>query len=61
MAQPAPARSRICRDCDNFPLVHIDTGTRHRDGTRHTVPVVCRACHGTGTRRATPATVRAGR
>lgn len=61
MAQPAPARSRICRDCDNFPVVHIDAGTRHSDGTRRTLPVTCRTCDGTGTRALPPATVRAGR
>lgn len=57
--------SRICPDCDGFPVVAITTGTRHADGTRHVVPVVCPACHGSGhaprwlvTTR--PAAVRAG-
>ncbi|MFE9338594.1 hypothetical protein [Streptomyces sp. NPDC007063] len=64
MTQPTPARVRRCHDCDGFPTVHIDTGTRHRDGTRRTVPVTCRACHGTGTRNrraGSPAPIRAGR
>ncbi|WP_327392957.1 MULTISPECIES: hypothetical protein [unclassified Streptomyces] len=62
MAQPTPARARRCRDCDGFPVVHITTGTRHRDGSRATLRVTCRACHGTGTyRTAAPAAARAGR
>ncbi|WP_165906252.1 hypothetical protein [Streptomyces sp. Z26] len=61
MTQPTPARARFCPNCDGFPRVHIDTGTRHTDGTRTTVPVDCRTCHGTGTRRSrlnTPLPVR---
>ncbi|MFI8850479.1 hypothetical protein ACIGW3_09880 [Streptomyces sp. NPDC053499] len=49
MTQLTPARVHRCRDCDGFPTVHIDTGARHRDGTRRTTPVTCRACNGTGT------------
>ncbi|WP_327324186.1 hypothetical protein OG735_17895 [Streptomyces sp. NBC_01210] len=40
--------ARICPDCDGFPVVAITTGTRHADGSRHVIPVVCPACHGTG-------------
>ncbi|MFG2637546.1 hypothetical protein ACGFX8_27510 [Streptomyces sp. NPDC048362] len=38
----------VCRDCDGFPVVAIDTGTRHDDGTRLTLRVTCQACKGTG-------------
>ncbi|UNS99245.1 hypothetical protein MMF93_24390 [Streptomyces tubbatahanensis] len=62
MTQPTPAHTRRCRDCDGFPVVHIDTGTQHPDGTRLTIPVVCRACDGTGRRRVTVrSSTRAGR
>ncbi|MBO8189473.1 hypothetical protein [Streptomyces spirodelae] len=62
MTQPTPARARHCRDCDGFSVVHIDTGTRQTDGTRHTTPVTCRTCNGTGTRRShVPAAVRSGK
>ncbi|MEU8351013.1 hypothetical protein [Streptomyces sp. NPDC048845] len=44
-----PRRNRDCRDCDGFPVVAIDTGHLHPDGTRATLRVVCRACQGTGT------------
>ncbi|MEV0090208.1 hypothetical protein [Streptomyces sp. NPDC050738] len=45
--RPASVR-RICPDCDGFPIVAITTGTRHADGSRHVLPVICQACHGTG-------------
>ncbi|POX41336.1 hypothetical protein C3486_10065 [Streptomyces sp. Ru73] len=60
MSQAAPARTRICADCDGFPVVAIDTGMRHRDGTRKTFPVTCPTCQGTG-RAPAPALVRAAR
>ncbi|MFI2352133.1 hypothetical protein ACH492_35110 [Streptomyces sp. NPDC019443] len=41
--------ARICPDCDGFPVVAVTTGTRNQDGTRTTLPVLCPACHGTGT------------
>lgn len=47
MPQNAPARR--CNDCDGFPVVAITTGTRTPDGQRHTLPVTCRTCNGTGT------------
>ncbi|MGV9348211.1 hypothetical protein ACWDSD_26025 [Streptomyces spiralis] len=50
----------ICRDCDGFATVAIDTGARNLDGTRVTLRVDCPTCKGTGYTR--PATlVRAGR
>jgi hypothetical protein len=51
MTQPTPARvrTRICGDCDGFPVVAIDTGTRNPDGGRRTLPVICQSCHGAGT------------
>ncbi|MFC4495476.1 hypothetical protein ACFPA8_15195 [Streptomyces ovatisporus] len=49
MTQPTPARVRRCPDCDGFPVVAIDTGTLHSDGTRATLRVTCSACDGTGT------------
>ncbi|MFC4606883.1 hypothetical protein ACFO9E_03430 [Streptomyces maoxianensis] len=48
MAQRSPARTRICPDCDGFPVVAIDTGSLLSDGTRATLNVVCRRCRGTG-------------
>ncbi|MEU5547217.1 hypothetical protein AB0G85_33375 [Streptomyces sioyaensis] len=51
------ARLRVCRDCDGFPTVAITTGQRTPTGSRHTLTVTCRACHGTGTHPA-PATRR---
>ncbi|MEV0090497.1 hypothetical protein [Streptomyces sp. NPDC050738] len=45
--RPTPARP-ICPDCDGFPIVAITTGTLHTDGSRHVLPVICPACHGTG-------------
>ncbi|MBT2392621.1 hypothetical protein J7E87_25110 [Streptomyces sp. ISL-1] len=48
MAQLRPARTRICPDCDGFPVVAIDTGSLLSDGTRATLNVVCRRCRGTG-------------
>ncbi|MGW7078920.1 hypothetical protein [Streptomyces sp. NPDC054866] len=47
MAQPTPARARICRDCDGFATVAITTGTRNRDGSRITLHIDCRTCNGT--------------
>ncbi|NSC21511.1 hypothetical protein FM076_09965 [Streptomyces albus subsp. chlorinus] len=61
MTQPTPARVRRCGDCDGFSTVHIDTGTRHVDGTRRTLPVTCPACRGTGTHTTAPAAARSGR
>ncbi|MGW6584818.1 hypothetical protein [Streptomyces globisporus] len=55
MAQHSPAPTRICPDCDGFPAVAIDTGTLLDDGTRATLKVTCRRCHGTGTTRTTAA------
>ncbi|WP_127353874.1 hypothetical protein [Actinacidiphila soli] len=49
MPQHRPAPTRVCRDCDGFPVVAITTGTRLPDGTRTTIRVACPACHGTGT------------
>ncbi|MFJ8626607.1 hypothetical protein ACIRD3_27760 [Kitasatospora sp. NPDC093550] len=49
MPQTTPAPARICPDCDGFAQAAIDTGTRHPDGTRTTIPAYCPACHGTGT------------
>ncbi|MFE9395330.1 hypothetical protein [Streptomyces flavidovirens] len=49
MAQHTHARTRVCPDCDGFPVVAIDTGTRLADGTRSTLRVTCRRCKGTGT------------
>ncbi|MFE9937973.1 hypothetical protein [Streptomyces hirsutus] len=40
--------ARVCRDCDGFPVVAITTGTRHTDGTRAALRIVCPACQGTG-------------
>ncbi|MEU4964756.1 hypothetical protein [Streptomyces smyrnaeus] len=61
MTQPTPARVRRCRDCDGFPVVAIDTGTRYPDGTRGTTAVTCRACEGAGARSIVPAAARSGR
>ncbi|WP_098899170.1 hypothetical protein [Streptomyces sp. st77] len=55
MAQHTPARTRICPDCDGFPAVAIDTGALLEDGTRATLTVACRPCHGTGAIRTTAA------
>ncbi|QPP07571.1 hypothetical protein G4Z16_15550 [Streptomyces bathyalis] len=49
MAQPTPARTRRCPDCDGFAVVAIDTGIRHADGSRATLRVTCQPCKGTGT------------
>ncbi|MFE6754650.1 hypothetical protein ACFVDQ_13715 [Streptomyces sp. NPDC057684] len=48
MAQPTPARARLCRDCDGFPLVAITTGLRNRDGSRQTLIATCHTCKGHG-------------
>ncbi|MFK0105193.1 hypothetical protein [Streptomyces sp. NPDC091217] len=42
------ASRHVCRDCDGFARATITTGTRNPDGTRTTLTVDCRACHGTG-------------
>ncbi|MFJ3949053.1 hypothetical protein ACIPXV_03140 [Streptomyces libani] len=42
-------RTRRCPDCDGFPTVAITTGRKTPNGTRHTITVTCRACHGIGT------------
>ncbi|MGW4571364.1 hypothetical protein [Streptomyces tendae] len=41
--------TRVCRDCDGFPVVAITTGTRLQDGFRATLRITCTACKGTGT------------
>lgn len=38
----------VCRDCDGFATATITTGARSTDGTRTTVHVNCRTCHGRG-------------
>lgn len=38
----------VCRDCDGFPVVAIDTGSRDVYGSRVTLRVDCPACRGTG-------------
>ncbi|MFJ9244359.1 hypothetical protein [Streptomyces sp. NPDC101776] len=38
----------VCHHCDGFPVVSVTTGTRHRDGSRVLLRVVCSACDGTG-------------
>ena len=60
MTQPVSGRTRTCRDCDGFPVVAIDTGTLHPDGTRRTLRVICQTCNGTGRtlRQAAPAGTR---
>nr|WP_079051979.1 hypothetical protein [Streptomyces regalis] len=46
---PSRALNRpVCGNCDGFPAVAITTGDRHRDGSRVTLTVTCRACQGTG-------------
>jgi hypothetical protein len=60
MPQPASNR-RICRHCDGFATAAIDTGTRHRDGSRVTIHVTCPACKGTGHQLPTATLARAGR
>ncbi|WP_431784015.1 hypothetical protein [Streptomyces chumphonensis] len=49
MPQPPAHTQRICADCDGHATAYITTGRTHRDGTRHTLPVTCPGCHGTGT------------
>lgn len=58
---PAHAPNRpVCRNCDDFPIVVITTGSRHPDGSRVLLHVVCHVCQGTG--RALPASlVRVGK
>ncbi|GAA4656276.1 hypothetical protein GCM10023347_01840 [Streptomyces chumphonensis] len=48
MTHPARPRMRHCPNCDGFPTVHITTGHHRPDGTRATLRVTCRTCHGTG-------------
>ncbi|MGW1557305.1 hypothetical protein ACWCQ1_12430 [Streptomyces sp. NPDC002144] len=45
----------VCYHCDGFPVVSITTGTRHRDGSRVLLRVVCHVCDGTGHALPTPA------
>ncbi|MET9965042.1 hypothetical protein ABZZ80_03700 [Streptomyces sp. NPDC006356] len=46
---PAHAPSRpVCRNCDGFPVVAVTTGSRHPDGSRVLLHVVCHLCRGTG-------------
>ncbi|MGW4913006.1 hypothetical protein [Streptomyces sp. NPDC004270] len=45
---PSPRVCSDCSDCDGFPVVAITIGGRHRDGSRTTIRVSCRACEGTG-------------
>ncbi|WP_394429916.1 hypothetical protein [Streptomyces sp. SGAir0957] len=60
MAQPTPARPRICHDCDGFPTVKVTTGLRNRDGSRQTLTAHCPTCQGRG--QSAPAVLtRAGR
>ncbi|MFI6021052.1 hypothetical protein ACIBCP_25850 [Streptomyces sp. NPDC051287] len=61
MPRNTPALRRVCSDCDGFPVVAITTGTRNPDGTRTTLAINCRACHGTGTTTPAAALARAGR
>ncbi|MEV6423361.1 hypothetical protein ACIQAD_09965 [Streptomyces sp. NPDC088551] len=48
MPQHTPARTRICPDCDGFPLVAITTGQRTPDGRRQTLTATCHPCNGSG-------------
>ncbi|WP_369186355.1 hypothetical protein [Streptomyces sp. R08] len=50
----------VCPDCDGFAAAAITTGTRHRDGTRVTLRVTCKACKGTGRTAPVAALVRVG-
>lgn len=50
----------VCRNCDDFPVVSITTGDRHRDGSRVLLRAVCNACQGTGHTHRAPV-ARAGR
>lgn len=59
MTHSAPAQQPLCRDCDGFPVVAIDTGSLNPDGTRNTLHITCRACQGTG--RTSSARVLSGR
>ncbi|MFG2195682.1 hypothetical protein [Streptomyces sp. NPDC048639] len=58
---PQHARNRpACRSCNDFSVVAITTGTRHRDGSRVTLRVTCPTCHGID-RPTSDAFARAGR
>ncbi|MGD6744880.1 hypothetical protein ACOKM3_23965 [Streptomyces sp. BH106] len=49
MAQPTPARSRVCRDCDGFPTVAVSSDLgRDNAGHLHVIKVTCRTCKGSG-------------
>ncbi|GAA5008122.1 hypothetical protein [Kitasatospora paranensis] len=48
MPQTSHAPGRICPACDGFAQAVIATGTRLRDGSRHTIPVNCPTCRGLG-------------
>ncbi|MFE9495978.1 hypothetical protein [Streptomyces collinus] len=58
---PQHTRARVCRDCDGFATAAITTGIRHRDGSRVTLRVDCRACKGTGHTRPAHVLVQVGR
>jgi DnaJ-class molecular chaperone len=60
MPQYTP-RPRLCRACDGFAIAAITTGTRHPDGSRVTVPVICPSCKGTGHQLPAADPARAGR
>ncbi|MFF1638403.1 hypothetical protein ACFVXA_12350 [Streptomyces sp. NPDC058246] len=40
--------TRVCPDCNGFASVAVTTGARHRDGSRVTLRIDCRACKGAG-------------
>lgn len=61
MMQHNPAHTRRCKHCDDFPVVAITTGTRHRDGSRVTIRVTCPGCNGTGTAAPARTLTRAGK
>ena len=61
MPQSTPASDRRCPDCAGFSAVVVTTGTRHPDGSRATVRVLCRTCDGTGTVDRRPRVLPAGR
>ncbi|MGA5320418.1 hypothetical protein ACPCIU_08235 [Streptomyces seoulensis] len=60
MPQHTPA-PRLCRDCDGHASAMVTTGSRHRDGTRTVIRVVCPACQGTGHRTSAAAFARVGK
>ncbi|GAA5048398.1 hypothetical protein [Streptomyces similanensis] len=60
MPQHTPS-PRVCRDCDGHASAMVTTGTRHPDGTRATLRVLCPACKGTGHRVPAAGLARVGR